>query len=65
MPAWRDFRAAPPSDEPLPSPLLDAHVHLMPDRLFRAVREYFDRFWTSALAAYARAIEEFPDEERP
>jgi DNA-binding transcriptional ArsR family regulator len=30
-----------------------------------AVREYFERFWTSALAAYARAVEESPDEEQP
>jgi DNA-binding transcriptional ArsR family regulator len=30
-----------------------------------AVREYFDRFWTSALAAYARAVEQSPDEEQP
>ena len=30
-----------------------------------AVREYFDRFWTSSLAAYARAVAEPTDEEQP
>ncbi len=31
---------------PLPRPLVDAHVHLMPDRLFRAVWRYFaEHLW--------------------